>query len=134
MRIARYCGRERLPGGVRLWRRLARRAAFDGILAVYGYGVGGRPGGSQRKAERTGELPGTVLADYEPGLIRVWVPCTCQAAEFDADQLLEAREDPLSSFTHELGHHVQYVRRRAYFNEAVAERYGRLLLREMGVS
>jgi STE24 endopeptidase len=34
---------------------------------------------------------------------------------------------------HELGHHVQYARRRSYFNEAVAERYGRLLLREFGV-
>src|SRR5438046_9166475 len=120
MRIARYCGRERLPGGVRLWRRLARRAAFDGILAVYGYGVGGRPGGSQRKAERTGELPGTVRADYEPGLIRVWAPCTCQA-RFVVRQ-------------HRARQHVQYARRRAYFNEAVAERYGRLLLREMGVS
>ena len=134
MKVVRFCGRERLPGGVRLWRRVARRAAFSGVLAVYGYGVGGRPGGSQRKAERTGELPGTVLADYEPGLIRMWLPCTCQAAELDVDQLAENREDPLSSFAHELGHHVQYRRRRTYFNEAVAERYGRLLLRELGVS
>src|SRR5438552_1533749 len=93
MRIVRYCGRERLPGGARLWRRLARRARFDGVLLVFGYGVGGRPGDEQRKAERTGELSGMVLADYEPGAIRVWVPCTCQAAEFDADQLREDADD-----------------------------------------
>ena len=133
MRVARYCGRERLPGGTRLWERLARRARFDGVLLVFGYGVGGRPGDGQRIAERTGEFTGVVLADYEPGMIRVWVPCTCQAAEFDPDQLREDREDPLSSFAHELGHHVQYVRRRSYHDEAVAERYGRLLLRELGV-
>ena len=72
-----------------IWRRLARRARFDGVLLVFGYGVGGRPGDEQRKAERTGELSGTVLADYEPGVIRVWVPCTCQAAEFDAKRLNE---------------------------------------------
>jgi hypothetical protein len=133
MRIARYCGRERLPGGARLWQRLARRAGFDGALLVFGYGVGGRPGDAQRKAERTGEPTGMVLADYEPGLIRVWVPCSCQAADPDVDQLRDDREDPLSSFAHELGHHRQWIRRRAYHNEAVAERYGRLLLQELGV-
>ena len=132
MDVFRFCGHERLPGGVRLWRRLARRAGFTGVLIVFGYGVGGRPGGSQRKAERTGDTSGMVLADYEPGLIRVWVPCTCQAADFDVEQLSDTHEDPLSSFAHELGHHVQHSRRRSYFNEAVAERYGRLLLRELG--
>jgi hypothetical protein len=134
VRIVRYCGRERLPGGAALWRRLARRAGFDGLLAVYGYGVGGRPGDAQRTAERTGELSGTVLADYEPGLIRVWLPCTCQAAEFDVDQLASDREDPLASFAHELGHHVQFRRRGAYHNESVAERYGRLLLQDVGIT
>jgi hypothetical protein len=133
MRLSRYCGRERLTGGMRLWERLARRAGFRGTVAVYGYGVGGRPGGAQRKAERTGVHYGMVLADYEPGLIRVWVPCTCQAAEFDQEELVDNHEDPLASFAHELGHHVQYAKRRTYFNEAVAERYGRLLLREFGV-
>jgi hypothetical protein len=130
----RFCGRERLPGGARLWQRLARRADFRGLLLVFGYGVGGRPGDAQRKAERTGELSGLILADYEPGLIRVWVPCTCQAAEFDPDQLRDDGDDPLSSFAHELGHHVQYARRRSYHNEAVAERYGRLLLRELSTT
>jgi hypothetical protein len=112
---------------------MAGRAGFRGTLAVYGYGVGGRPGGAQRKAERTGVQDGVPLADYEPGLIRVWLPCTCQAADFDVDQLAEHHEDPLASFAHELGHHVQYTLRRSYFNEAVAERYGRLLLREFGI-
>jgi hypothetical protein len=133
VRVVRFCGRERLPGGQRLWRRLARRAGFAGTLALYGYGVGGRPGHAQRKAERTGEFTGMVLADYEPGLIRVWLPCACQAADFDTDQLKEDREDPVSSFAHELGHHVQHRRRRRFQNEAVAERYGRLLLRELGL-
>lgn len=133
MRVLRYCGRERLPGGIRLWQRLARRAGFYGTLVAYGYGVGGRPGGDHRKAERTGVQDGMVLADYEPGLIRVWVSCTCQAAEFDPDQLADDHEDPLSSFAHELGHHAQYLRRGVYPDEAVAERYGRLLLREYGV-
>jgi hypothetical protein len=112
---------------------LARRAGFRGTVAVYGYGVGGRPGGAQRKAERSGVQDRMVLADYEPGLIRVWLPCTCQAADFDRDQLVDDHEDPLASFAHELGHHVQFARRRTYFNEAVAERYGRLLLREFGI-
>lgn len=133
MRIWRYCGRERLPGGARLWLRLAHRAGFKGTLVVYGYGVGGHPGRAQRKAERTGVHYGMALADFEPGLIRVWVPCTCQAAEFDTDQLAEMHEDPIASFAHELGHHVQHRRRGAYFNEAVAERYGRFLLREYGI-
>jgi hypothetical protein len=61
------------------------------------------------------------------------VPCTCQAAEFDADQLRDDGDDPLSSFAHELGHHRQWIRRREYHNEAVAERYGRLLRREVAV-
>ena len=133
MRVIRYCGRERLPGGERIWRRLALRAGFAGTLCVFGYGVGGRPGGEQRKAERTGELGGIGLADYEPGLIRVWLPCACQAADLDPDQLAAEGSDPLSSFAHELGHHVQHRRRGAYWNEAVAERYGRLLLREFGI-
>lgn len=63
----------------------------------------------------------------------VWAPCTYQAAHFDGDQLREDREDPLSTFAHELGHHVQRRLRGSYVNEAVAERYGRLLLREFGV-
>jgi len=65
------------------------------------------------------------------GCITEW--CSCQAAEFDQEELVDNHEDPLASFAHELGHHVQYARRRTYFNEAVAERYGRLLLREFGV-
>src|SRR5207245_1890168 len=44
MRLIRYCGRERLPGGERVWRRLALRAGFAGTRCVFGYGAGGRPG------------------------------------------------------------------------------------------
>src|SRR5213595_2211226 len=95
MRLSRYCGRERLPGGRRLWQRLARRAGYRGTFAVYGYGVGGRPGGTQRKAERTGVQDGMVLADYEPGLIRVWLPCTCQAADFDEAGLVIGEHHPV---------------------------------------
>src|SRR3989442_15260545 len=98
MRISRYCGAERLPGGARFWQRLARRAGFKGTLAVYGYGVGGRPGGAQRKAQRTGVQDGIVLADYEPGLIRAWVPCTWQAADLDADPPRREPGDSVSGF------------------------------------
>src|SRR5947207_13895201 len=116
MRLSRYCGRERLPGGRRLWQRLARRAGYRGTVAVYGYGVGGRPGGTQRKAERTGVQDGMVLADYEPGLIRVWLPCTCQAADFDVDQLAQYHEEPLASFEPGLGLRVECSRRHAAFD------------------
>jgi len=99
---------------------------------VYGYGVGGRPGGTQRKAERTGVQDGMVLADYEPGLIRVWLPCTCQAAEaaFDETVIESAAKfiaHAVRRFAERLGPHGGGWKR------AVAERYGRLLLREFGL-
>lgn len=129
MEIVRYCGRERLPGGTRLWRRLARKSGFTGRLEVFGYGVLGLPGSQHRRAMRTGIERGVTLADYGQNLIRVWLPCTCAAAEFD---VLAPHEEPLGTFAHELGHHVIHQRGRLmlpHIEEAVAERYGRLLLR-----
>lgn len=129
MQIVRYCGRERLPGGTRLWRRLARKSGFTGRLEVYGYGVRGAPGMEHRRAMRTGVEKGVTLADYGHNLIRVWLPCVCAAAEFEFAQY---DGDVLSRFGHELGHHVIHQRGRPmlpHIEEAVAERYGRLLLR-----
>ena len=123
MYIKRYCGHERLQGSERLWRRLARKAGFEGRLEVFGYGVKGQPGAQQRRETRGVQDGLTTFADYETGLIRVWLPCSCAAAEFDD---LEARKvSPLSAFAHELGHFVVEKRGKKYLpqiEEALAER------------
>lgn len=134
MIVKRYCGHERLPGGERRWRRLAKASAFAGRLEVYGYGVAGAPGRAQRAAMRTGEEGGVVVADYGDNIIRVWLPCRCAAAEFDMDALGVEQKDPLTNFAHELGHHVIKLRGRRLMpsiEEAVAERFGRRLLRRV---
>jgi len=131
MRIKRYCGRERLPGGERRWRRLARAAGFDGTLQVFGWGVRGEPGRLQRSAYR--KSAGATVADYEPGLIRVWLDCACAATDFyDEDELTS--QYVLEAFAHELAHHRQYLLSRERFSpqaDAVAERWGRKLLRSV---
>lgn len=131
MRIVKFCGREKMPGTERRWRRLARVAGFTGTLRLYGYGVAGQPGQQQRRAMRTGDM-GVNLATHSPGEICVWLPCSCAAAEFDGDDLTEWRCDPLTAFAHELGHDRQHQRdrlRHGSHAEASAERYGRRLLR-----
>lgn len=135
MRIIRHC-RERLPGGTRRWRRLARAADFHGALRVYGYGTVGRPAIQHRRAARTGELGGFVLGDYtnNRNLIRVWVRSPCAPV---TPTITAPHDDPLSVFAHELGHHRQHAAGKRYGRskraraayEAVAERYGRWLLR-----
>lgn len=134
MIVKRYCGHERLPGGERRWRRLARAAGFSGSVELYGYGVAGKPGREQRAAMRTGVESGVVVADYGDNIIRVWLTCRCAAAEFDTDRLAYEQKDPLTNFAHELGHHVVKARGRKmlpWVEEAVAERYGRRLLRRI---
>ena len=133
--IRRFCGHERLPRGERYWRRLAAAVRFSGTLYVYGYGVGGRPGVEQRRCYRTGDADWT-MGDYGPGEIRVWLPCSCAAVEFDPDLDLAVPHDlPLTVYAHELGHHVQRTRSKGYLTdaaeEAVASRYGRWLLRSV---
>lgn len=128
MLISRFCGHERLPGGARRWKRLARRAKFTGTLRVFGYGVHGAPGKAQRRAERDSKYFGVTLADFQPNLIRVWLKCSCQAVEELPTLAEDLGDDPLASFAHELGHHMLHVRGRNWYNEAAAERFGRLLL------
>lgn len=134
MRVTRFCGKERLPGTTRRWARLALVAGFTGQLEVYGYGTVGEPGREHRRSQRTGEEGGVILADFEPGTIRVWLPCACAAAEFDQDDLIRDNDHPLASFAHELGHHRQHTRgkgRHGPHAEAAAERYGRMLLKRV---
>jgi hypothetical protein len=110
---------------------LARKAGFNGVLEVYGYGVSGVPGIQHRRAMRTGVEKGVILADYGANLIRVWMASSCAAAEFED---LKPHEEPLAAFSHELGHHVIACRGKTmlpHIEEAVAERYGRMLLRSM---
>lgn len=129
MRIQKFCGRERLPGGARLWHRLARKARFDGVVKVYGYGVAGQPGQQHRAAMRTGNVGGMVIARWWDKTIEVWLPCKCAAAEFD-DADLAAGEDPLSAYAHELGHFaLRGKARQPWVEEAVATKYGKRLLR-----
>lgn len=138
VRILKYCGKERLPGGERRWRKLAETASFDGSISVFGYGTGGLPGQQQCRAYITqGSAFGATLGDWQPGKIRVWLPCSgCAAVEFDPDlELAEGHDEPLTVFAHELGHERQWQLDRGYetvgIDEAVASRYGRWLLRKV---
>lgn len=127
MRIERHCGRERLLGSERLWRKMAKSVNFTGVLQVYGYGVSGRPGIEQRRAMRTGEEVPVTIADYGDNMIRVWLSCRCAVTDFRYEVT------PLSAFAHELGHHVIRSRGKKmapWIEEGVAERYGRMMLRE----
>lgn len=136
MRIIRHCGKERLPGGERLWRKMAREVGFKGTVRVYGYGVKGVPGIEQRRAARTGHERGMTLGDYdwESGEIRVWLPCSCAVSAFDI-KAWSIYQQPRGVFAHELGHHRQRVGGRAYKKDAtfesVAERFGRMLMRSV---
>jgi hypothetical protein len=129
MKIVRYCGKERLPGGERLWRRLAKEAGYDGTLKVYGYGTAGNKSAvlSQRAYE-TGGKPGEwdwpVIGLHswntktnKTTLIEVWLPCQCATAldEYktirynDMLEWLPDRYEPLHVFAHELGHAMQQL-------------------------
>lgn len=131
MRIKKFCGRERLPGGERQWRRLARLVGFKGTLEVYGYGVGGGPGRQQLHSYLTSAKWWGTVGDYGKNLIRVWVKCYCST--IDDDETVEP--GPFHVFSHELGHYIQDLRGRTYktkaIDEAVAERYGRWLRRKL---
>ena len=96
-RIVRHCS-ERLPGGARRWRALARAAGFSGTLTIRGYGVGGAIGAGQRALwrDRTGEA---VLGQYDCGSrIDVWV-------RHAPDSRIGMVADPYIVFAHELGHY-----------------------------
>ncbi|HEV8575364.1 MAG TPA: hypothetical protein VGR43_11725 [Dehalococcoidia bacterium] len=127
MKIVRYCGKERLPGGTRLWRRLARLVGFKGTLELYGYGIGGKPGRAQLHAYLHGERSAVTIGDYGKNQIRVWVRCSCSPV----DSAEQYEPEPLHVFAHELGHYIQDLRHKTYktkaIDEAVAERYGRWL-------
>ena len=137
MRIVRHCT-ERLPGGTRLWQKLACLADFNGTLLVYGYGTHGRPGREQLRAALMDQVGGFDLGDYTRGenLIRIWVSSRCALA---FPKKITEHETPLAAFVHELGHHRQHVagkqvprtKKQNASYEAVAERYGRMLLRSV---
>ncbi len=122
MEIQRYCGKERLPGGERLWRKLAKAAGFNGVLKVYGYGAAGedRVVDGHRKFEK-GEQDTVIIGlhtwwDGKPSQIQVWLPCKCQVTMDDwtktrdamLPKWLEDRYEPLFVFAHELGHQMQH--------------------------
>ena len=109
--------------------RLARAAGYTGILRVQGWGVGGVPGREQRAAYTTEQA--ATVGDFEPGLIRVWLPCSCSATEF-YEGLGSVSTYVLEVFAHELGHYRQHLRGREMWtpqSEAAATRYGCRLLR-----
>ena len=128
MEVVRHCS-ERRPGGLRRWRRLARRAGFTGVLEVYGYGVHGGPAKMQLRVVRKDDGRATV-ADYGGNHIRVWVnaPCSPERMSFTTK--------PLFAFAHELGHHRQEMRgvrlqMSVEQKERSADRYARRLLRQV---
>jgi len=131
MKLIRYCGKERLPGGERLWRRLAKEAGFDGTLKVYGYGAAGdRKVVESHRAFELGRKSKYYGKQIIVGLhwgqddhkIEVWLPCACQTALEDPfnnpnlvliatpgmPKWLKPRYEPLFVFAHELGHAMQY--------------------------
>lgn len=129
MKIARYCGLERLPGGSRLWHRLAMAAGFNGTLEVQGYGTVGKPGREQLHAYINSVRSGFVVGDYSTNIIRVWLRCACSTV----DESEEIAPSPLDVFVHELGHYVQdrlgtRDTRPTHVEEGIATRYGRRLL------
>lgn len=128
MKVVRHCS-ERLPGGLRRWRRLARRAGFTGTLEVYGYGVHGSPARMQLRVNRKDEGEATV-ADYGGNHIRVWLRAACSPVP------MTFTTKPLFAFAHELGHHRQEVRgvRRTMSHkkkERDADLYASRILREI---
>lgn len=129
MKIVRYCGKERLPGGERLWRRLAKEAGYDGLVKVYGYGTAGdKKAVTSHRAYERGTTNGTykgptvglhtyVVETGQSILIEVWLPCKCQVA---LDDWMDIRDDkmpawmpdscePLFVYAHELGHAMQQL-------------------------
>lgn len=127
MQIVRHC-KERLVGGERLWRRMARLARFDGRVEVYGYGIHGKVGKQQRQDARTG-APGTTIADYGQNIIRVWMAAPCASVGTRSGTFVPG---PLFTYAHELGHHAQFLRGvvgvPAELQEQRADRYARALL------
>lgn len=148
MKLIRYCGKERLPGGERLWRRLAKEAGFTGVLRVYGYGAAGdrKVVDSQRAYER-----GTPSKYYGRKIIvglhttgeglEVWLPCTCQTALEDSfmnpnlalhaadgqPKWLPVRYEALFVFAHELGHYQQEMESTLYSERGATNRGNHLL-------
>lgn len=131
MEIIRHCS-ERLPGGERLWRRLAKKAGWDGVLHVYGYGVGPRKHAvGHRKASRSEHPIPTVLAVYDPNdeSIDLWLSSKCGVP-------MSTRRTVIRTFAHELGHHIDFTRNRKWGRDRVkteqtADRYGAKLLKEV---
>jgi len=127
MKIVRHCS-ERLPGGERLWRLLAKKAGFDGTLLVYGYGVGYNPPAESQRIFGIGKGKATI-GDYLgiENRIRVWVdssPCR----KFDFKDRTKKFNVDLFTFAHELGHHVQHLRGLPT-NERGCDNYATALLR-----
>lgn len=127
MKIVRHC-RERLPGGAAKWRRLARAAGFTGTLHVYGYGTGPRDTAyGHRKACTSEELIPVNVGYYTPtSHIQVWVDSPCGIT-------LRPTKKPLETFSHELGHHLDYQNNRGWVGdvELKATRIGNTLLKEI---
>jgi len=135
VRIQRHC-QERLPGGERLWRKLARAVGFDGVVEVYGYGVHGAAGRAQRSAFAAGRRESLIIGYFYPATSRVlvWLDSPCAVGKWPPKHV---NDRPLAVYAHELGHFVQHGRgkypprgKRARSRyEAVATRYGNALLR-----
>jgi len=139
MKIVRFCGKERLPGGERLWRRLAKEAGFNGTVKVYGYGAAGsKMATSTHRAYEVGKTSYTIvgLQTEKIELIEVWLPCKCQTAMDDMlpvngmPEWLKDNYEPLFVFAHELGHYQQEVQGME-FSEPGATKRGTHLLEKV---
>lgn len=123
MRVVRHC-RERLPGGERLWRHLAKKAGFTGTLEVIGYGVGTT---EEAKGHRkyAGDMKAKITLGYfisNKNKIRVFLPAPC------TDITDSVSVVPLFTFAHELGHYVAH-RDETPNTERRADNYARKALR-----
>ena len=125
MKIVRHC-RERLPGGARLWRSLAKQAGFHGTLKVIGYGVGNSEEAvGHRKHARKGSGAVTLAhITYADNKIVVFLPSPCSKLK----ERTTRENSPLFSYAHELGHWVHNANDTTN-TERTADMYARRVLK-----
>lgn len=139
MRIVRHCERDRFPGGVRLWQKVARAGGFKGTLHLTGFGHSKYHYGKYIK-----DKAGITLGYTDGKDVHVFV----NTAGCRKLTLVGAEVPPIFVFAHEIGHTHQVKTGQKMLNtvlmnvkeameteqEKWADRYARRLLKRVGVN